>query len=76
MPSNPMLQAARNRSGPISPVSNGATKMPVRPPREHRARLDLRTESGQVAQVVAIERKHVEGVELDLHGFACENAGH
>jgi hypothetical protein len=33
-PSSPKRQATRNRSGPISPCSNGATKMPSRPPRE------------------------------------------
>ena len=31
---SPKRQATRNRSGPISPCSNGATKMPSRPPRE------------------------------------------
>ena len=29
----PMLQAARGRSGPISPASNGAAKMPSARPR-------------------------------------------
>jgi hypothetical protein len=32
MPSSPMLHAALNRSGPISPCSNEATKMPSGPP--------------------------------------------
>jgi hypothetical protein len=45
-PSSPMLQAARNRSGPISPCSNGAMKMPSLRRLRSRARLALRIESG------------------------------
>src|SRR5438045_7022737 len=41
MPSSPNLQAARNRSEPISPASNGATKMPSGRRARSRARLVL-----------------------------------
>ena len=60
-----MRQAARNRSDPISPCSNGATKMPSGLPASRRARLALRGER-QLPQVVAIERQNVESVELHL----------
>ncbi len=46
-PSRPMLQAARKRSGPISPCSNGLTKMPSGLPRSSRARFALRIDSGR-----------------------------
>jgi len=46
-PSSPMLQAARNRSGPISPRSNGATKMPSGRRAKRRSRLVLRSDSGR-----------------------------
>jgi hypothetical protein len=41
-PSRPMRQAARNRSGPISPRSNGATVMPSGRRARSCSRLDLR----------------------------------
>gem|GEM_PF-5625665 len=45
-PSRPMPQAARKRSGPISPISNGLTKMPSGRPRNRRSRFAFRIESG------------------------------
>src|SRR5579862_8314322 len=42
-----MRQAARNRSGPISPCSNGATKMPSGRRANRRSRLAFRMVSGR-----------------------------
>ena len=54
-----------NRSGPISPCSNGATKMPCARPRKLR-QVVLAKVQRQLPEVVAVQRQDVEGVELDL----------
>ena len=46
-PSSPMSQAARNRSGSISPCSNSLMKMPSGRRANSRCRLALRIESGR-----------------------------
>jgi hypothetical protein len=45
-PSKPMSQAARNRSGPMAPISNGLMNIPSGRPRRSRSRLVLRIDSG------------------------------
>ena len=46
-PSSPIMQVWRNRSGPISPCSNGATKIPSGRRASSRARLVLRRLNGR-----------------------------
>jgi hypothetical protein len=61
-----MSQAARNISGPISPCSKGATKMPSGRRLSSSAKLLFRRCSGSGRRSSPLERQDVEGVELDL----------
>ena len=55
-----MLQAARNRSGPISPCSKSLTKMP----RQQTGQVGLAHGQRQLPQIVTIKRENIEGVQL------------
>ena len=61
-----MLQAARNRSGPIAPISNGLTKMPSGRPAQQPLKVRFAHREGQGAKILAAHRQHVEGAELHL----------
>ena len=61
-----MSHAARNRSGPISPRSNGLTKMPSGRRASSRSRFALRIDNGKLAQIVATFNEDIERAKLDL----------
>ena len=63
-PSRPMRQTARKRSGPISPRSDGLMEMPLGPASEHALKIGLAKMERRLAQIFAIERKHIEGTQL------------
>ena len=65
-PSSPIRQAWRNRSGPISPCSNGARWMPSTRRASSRAGWSCASDSGSLPEILAVADQHVEGVELDL----------
>ena len=61
-----MSQAARTKSGPIAPCSNGLTKDAVGAAAQEPIEVGLTRGKRQAAQVVAVNRQHVEGAELYL----------
>jgi hypothetical protein len=64
MPSSPKSQAFLNRSGLA--LFKGSQEDASRPARQQPGQVGLAHRERQLAQVVAVQRKTVEGVELDL----------
>jgi hypothetical protein len=62
----PNLQAARNRSGPISPWLEVADENALRSARQQTGQIGLAHGQRQLPQIVTIKRQDVEGVKLDL----------
>jgi predicted transposase YbfD/YdcC len=76
-PSKPMLQAARNRSGPISPCSKGAMKMPSGRRESSSARLVLCRLKGRGRQAGTREtRTYISSAPLDIDRIAAAIRGH
>jgi hypothetical protein len=65
MPSNPIRQACRNRSGPISPCSKSLRNMPSTRRANSRAKL-IAHRQRQPPKILAVTHQDVEGVNLDL----------
>ena len=66
MPSSPIRQACRNRSGPISPCSKSDEEDPVDTARQQPREVGLAHRERQLAEILAVADQAIEGVELDL----------
>jgi hypothetical protein len=62
MPSRPIKQACRYRSGPISPFKIG-NEDPISPSREQSGQIGLSRRERQLPQIFTIQGEDIEGIE-------------